>query len=321
MVRGVRPGIRLVVIVGLAAAALQACAPGALPEAPNCRLFPADSYWHADVSSLPLDGNSATYVSSAGTGSPLHPDFGTVYQGAPNGIPYNVVPGNQARVNMSFTYASESDPGPYPFPPNARIEGGANGSGDRHVLVVDRDHCRLYETFSSYPQPDGSWQAGSGATWDLNVDTLRPDTWTSADAAGLPILPGLVRYDEVAAGHIDHAIRVTLNQTDRRYVWPARHQAGVSNSNLAPMGERFRLKASVDISQFSAANQVILRALQKYGMIVADNGSSWFISGAPDPRWNDGDLHNLARLTGSSFEAVDTSALMIDPNSGASHNT
>ncbi len=310
------------VLAIVAMAGLAACSqPGALPEAPNCRIFPADSYWHADVSTLPLDSQSATFVASGGATARLHPDFGTVYQGAPNGQPYDVVPGNQPRVPITFTYAAESDPGPYPIPPNAHIEGGPQSTGDRHVIVVDRDACQLYETFSSYPQADGSWRAGSGATWNLASNALRPEGWTSADAAGLPILPGLVRFDEVAAGHIDHAIRVTIDVTDRRFIWPARHQAGSGGSNDAPMGERFRLKASVDISGFSSSNQVILRALKKYGMIVADNGTAWDIGGVPDPRWNDDDLHNLTTLHGQDFEAVNTSSLMIDPNSGASRNT
>jgi hypothetical protein len=289
-----------------------------VPEAPSCPMFPADSFWHADVSKLPLDAKSATFVSSIGAGTSLHPDFGTVYNGAPNGIPYTAVPSTQAKVPVSFDYADESDPGPYPIPPNAPIEGGPSSTGDRHVLVVDKDACKLYEMWNSRPQSDGSWQAGSGAVFDMNSDALRPAGWTSADAAGLAILPGLVRYDEVAAGHIDHAIRVTVNATDDRFIWPARHKTGsTSQPTRPPMGERFRLKASVDISGFSPANQVILQALKTYGAIVADNGSSWYISGAPDSRWNDSDLHNLVNLHGSDFEAVDESALMVDPNSGA----
>lgn len=289
-----------------------------VPEAPGCPMFPADSFWHADVSKLPLDAKSSTYVSSIGSSTSLHPDFGTVYAGAPNGIPYTAVPGTQTKVPVTFDYADESDPGPYPIPPNAPIEGGPNSTGDRHVLVVDKDACKLYEMWNSWPQSDGSWHAGSGALFDMKSDALRPAGWTSADAAGLAILPGLVRYDEVAAGHIDHAIRVTVNATDDRYIWPARHKTGsTSYPSRPPMGERFRLRASVDISGFSPANQVILQALKTYGAIVADNGSSWYISGAPDSRWNDSDLHNLTTLHGSDFEAVDESSLMVDPNSGA----
>ena len=288
-----------------------------VPAAPACPLFPSNSFWHADVSKLPVDGKSATYVSSIGATASVHPDFGTVYAGAPNGIPYDVVAGTQAKVPVSFDYADESDPGPYPIPPNAQIEGGPQSTGDRHVLVVDKDACRLYEMWSAYPQSDGSWHAGSGASFDLTSNALRPAGWTSADAAGLAILPGLVRYDEVASGHIDHAIRVTVNATDARFIWPARHQAGSANANRPPMGLRLRLKASVNISGLSPANQVILQAMKTYGLIVADNGSSWYISGAPDSRWNDSDLHNLGALHGSDFEAVDESSLMVDPNSGA----
>ncbi|MCU1451470.1 MAG: hypothetical protein JWP02_3640 [Acidimicrobiales bacterium] len=289
-----------------------------VPEAPSCAMFPADSFWHAAVSSLPIDARSATYVSSIGSATSLHPDFGTVWNGAPIGIPYTSVAGSQPRVPVAFDYAAESDPGPYPIPPNAPIEGGPQSTGDRHVLVVDRDVCKLYETWDSHPQPDGSWHAGSGAVFDMRSNALRPAGWTSADAAGLPILPGLVRYDEVASGHIDHAIRVTVNATDARWIWPARHSTGsTSYPSRPPMGLRLRLKATFDISGYSPANQVILRALKTYGMIVADNGSSWYISGAPDSRWNDSDLHNLAAIHGADFEAVDESSLMVDPNSGA----
>ncbi|HLY83177.1 MAG TPA: hypothetical protein VKQ71_09325 [Acidimicrobiales bacterium] len=289
-----------------------------LPQAPTCPMFPADSFWHADVSELPVEAKSATYIASAGAAAPVHADFGSgTWNGAPIGIPYNVVAGTQSPVTIRFGYSGESDAGPYPIPVNALIEGGPSSTGDRHVLVVDKDACRLSELYSAYPQPDGSWRAGSGAIWSLNSDALRPSGWTSADAAGLPILPGLVRFDEVAAGTIDHAIRVTVPATDARFIWPARHQAGTANAALAPMGLRLRLKASVDISGFSAANQVILLALKRYGAIVADNGSPWYISGVPDNRWNNADLHLLGQIAGSDFEAVDESTLMVDPNSGA----
>jgi hypothetical protein len=290
-----------------------------LPGAPLCPMFPADSFWHADVSNLPVAANSGTYIQTAGSNSPLHADFGSgTWDGGPIGIPFTTVPGTQPKVPMSFDYADESDPGPYPFPPDAPIEGGAQSTGDRHVLVVDSDACKLYETFASYPLNGGaSWQAGSGAVFDMTSDALRPATWTSADAAGLAILPGLVRYDEVASGNIDHAIRMTVRSTDQRFIWPARHEAGSNNPSAAPMGAWFRLKASFDVSHFPADDQVILRAMQQHGMIVADNGSSWYISGAPDPRWNNDDLHQLGALHGSDFEMVDTSGLMADPNSGA----
>ena len=211
--------------------------------------------------------------------------------------------------------------GPYPIPTDAPIEGGPDSEGDRHVLVVRRGACDLFETWNSWPTPDGSWYAGSGALFDLHSNALRPDGWTSADAAGLPILPGLVRYDEVAAGTINHALRFTVPQTRRAYVWPARHYASdLTGAQYPPMGQRFRLKASFDISGFSPANQVILRALKTYGMFLADNGSAWYLSGVPDPRWDDDDLHTLQTgVHGRDFEAVDESSLMIDPNSAAAH--
>ena len=248
----------------------------------------------------------------------MHSDFGAgLYNGAPIGIPYTTVAGTQPKVPVSFQYADESDPGPYPIPPNAPIEGGAASNGDRHVLVVDRDACRDYETYASYPQNSGaSWAVGSGAVFDLTSNALRPRTWTSADAAGLPILPGLVRYDEVASGDIDHAIRITLRRTDQRFVWPARHQAGVADANAAPMGAWLRLKSTVDISRFGPQSRVVLRALQVHGGIVADNGSSWYLSGAPDDRWDNNDLHGLGALHGSDFEFVDPSAMMVNGDSG-----
>ena len=285
---------------------------GASPEIGGCAVFPSNNAWNTPVDRLPVDARSADYVQSAGADRPLHPDFGT--GGA---IPYVIVKGDQPRVPVTFQYAGESAPGPYPVPPDAPVEGGPASTGDRHVLVVDRDACKLYELFSAYRQPDGSWRAGSGAVFDLRSNALRPAGWTSSDAAGLPVLPGLVRYDEVAAGEIRHAIRFTVARTRRAYVWPARHFASASTDpQLPPMGQRFRLKAGVDLSGFSKTNQVILRALQKYGMILADNGSNWFITGAPDPRWSDEDLHQLQRLHGADFEAVDASSLMVDPDSG-----
>jgi hypothetical protein len=281
-------------------------------------LFPADNVWNVAIDALPVDANSTAYITTIGAARTVHPDFGTVYNGAPNGIPYIVVGGSQPRVAVSFDYADESDPGPYPIPPDAPIEGGPQSNGDRHVLIVDRDNCKLYELFAAYPNPDASWHAGSGAIFDICSDALRPASWTSADAAGLPILPGLVRYEEVAAGSIDHALRFTAPQTRNAYVWPARHKASsLTGTNYPPMGQRFRLKASVNIASFGPNVQIILRALKKYGMFLADNGSSWFLSGAPDPRWSDDELHQLGLLHGSDFEAVDESSLMVDPNSGS----
>jgi hypothetical protein len=272
------------------------------------RVFPSDNPWNEDISAKPVDPNSSNLIASIGLNTGLHPDFGTVWAGAPNGIPYVVVSGTQPKVPINFTaYGDESDPGPYPVPPDAPIEGGSGGSGDRHVIVIDRDNWKLYELYSAYPVQGGaSWNAMGGAVFDLNSNQLRPAGWTSADAAGLPIFPGLVRYDEVfELQEITHALRFTAQSTRRAYVYPARHFASSNtNPNLPPMGMRVRLKASFDVSRFSPAIQVILRALKKYGMILADNGSNWYVSGAPDPRWNDEELSTLSAIKGSDFEVV-----------------
>lgn len=272
------------------------------------QLFPPDNPWNQEISALPVDANSANLIASIGLNTTLHPDFGTVYNGAPNGIPYVVVPGTQARVPINWTaYGDESDPGPYPVPPSAPIEGGPASNGDRHVLVIDRDNWKLYELGYSFPLNNGaSWNANCGAIFDLTSNVMRPEGWTSADAAGLPIFPGLVRYDEVfEQGVIAHALRFTVHDSRRAYVYPARHFASSNTSvNLPPMGMRVRLKASFDLSGFSPAMQVILRAMKKYGMMVADNGSNWYISGAPDPRWNDNELNSLKTIKGSNFEVV-----------------
>jgi hypothetical protein len=271
-------------------------------------LFPQDNPWNQEISNSPLDPNSANLIKSIGADDRLHPDFGTVWNGAPNGIPYIIVAGTQPLASVSFrSYGGESDPGPYPVPRDAPIEGGPNGTGDRHVLVIDRDHWKLYELFSAFPVKGGaSWIAGSGAIFDLNSNTLRPEGWTSADAAGLPIFPGLVRYDEVfEQREIKHALRFTVGRSRKAYVYPARHFAsGDPDPDLPPMGMRVRLKLSFDISSYSAANQVILRALKKYGMFVADNGPGWFLSGAPDPRWSNDDLGMLKNIKGFNFEVV-----------------
>jgi hypothetical protein len=270
--------------------------------------FPADNAWNQDISAASVDPNSAAIINFIGPSIGLHPDFGSgLYNGSDIGIPYVVVGSSQPPVNIDFTaYGDESDPGPMPVPANAPIEGDPNpGSGDRHVLVLDNANCWLFELYSSYPNSDGSWNAGSAAVWDLLNDEQRPWTWTSADAAGLPIFAGLARYDEVASGQIRHALRFTLSQSRAAFVPPASHWAANSTNSLAaPMGMRLRLKASYDISGFSATNQVILTALKKYGMIMADNGSSMYISGAPDSRWNNDDLHNLGQVTASAFEVV-----------------
>jgi len=314
-----------VVALGLLVLAPSAGARGAVlaqpqppPTVAGCPIFPADNVWNVLVDTLPLDPNSSAYVAAIGAARHVHADFGSgTWDGGPIGIPYVDVPGTQPKVSVTFDYDDESDPGPYPIPPDAPIEGGSDSDGDRHVLVLDRDRCILYEMFYAFPQADGSWHAGSGAIFDLQSNALRPAGWTSADAAGLPILAGLVRYDEVSAGEIRHALRFTAPQTRREYIWPARHYAShLVGVQYPPMGQRFRLRAGFDLSGFSPEVQVILRALKKYGMILADNGSAWFISGAPDERWDNDVLHELHRVHGSDFEAVDESWLMVDPNSG-----
>jgi uncharacterized protein (TIGR03437 family) len=309
-------GVTLAVLSLTAAAQAQ-------PKINGCAVFPANNVWNAPIDQLPLDANSDQYVATIGATRPAHPDFGSgLYNGAPIGIPFITVPGTQPKVNVTFDYDSESDHGGYPVPPNAPVEGGPSSTGDRHVLVIDQDNCVLYELYSAYPQPDGSWHAGSGAIFDLKSNALRPAGWTSADAAGLPIFPGLVRYDEVAAGEILHAIRFTVPQTRNTYIWPGRHEASsLTGTNYPPMGQRFRLKASVDISGFPAPVQVILRALKKYGMLLADNGSSWYLSGAPDDRWNNDVLHTISQIQGSDFEAVDESSLMVQANSAQVRGT
>ena len=279
--------------------------------------FPPDNPWNQDISSAPVDANSAAIINFIGPGIGLHPDFGSgLYQGQSMGIPYLVVGSQQGPVPIVFTaYGDESDPGPMPIPVSALIEGyPAPGSGDRHVLVLDNNNCWLYELYSSVPNAT-SWNAGSAAVWDLTADEQRPYTWTSADAAGLPIFPGLARYDEVAAGQIEHALRFTLQSSRAAFVPPASHwAANSSNALAAPMGMRLRLKASFDISSFSAANQVILMALKKYGMIMADNGSSMYISGAPDDNWNNSDLHNLGSVTAADFEVVEMNPIYTAAN-------
>ena len=269
------------------------------------RIFPASDLWNRDISRDPVDPRSATYINSIGANLSLHPDFGTVWKGVPNGIPYVVVAGSQPKVKIPFEYADESDPGPYPIPVNPPIEGGGKKEGDRHVLIIDRDNWIVYELFAVEKTPDG-WRAGSGAIFSLRDNTVRPDGWTSADAAGLPIFPGLVRYDEVMEQkEIRHALRFTVQKTRRAYVPPARHFASRSDDpNLPPMGLRMRLRADYEISGFSPTAKVILTALKKYGMLLADNGGNWFMSGAPDPRWNDDDIATLKRVKGSDFEAV-----------------
>jgi hypothetical protein len=269
--------------------------------------FPADNLWNRDISSAAVDSNSAALISYIGTSTAVHPDFGAgLYAGSSMGIPYVAVDSTQSPVTINFTaYGDESDPGPMPVPANAPIEGEPSPSGDRHVLVVDNNQCWLYELYNAAPASGGAWNADSAAVWDMLADEQRPYSWTSADAAGLPIFPGLIRYDEVAAGAINHAIRFTLQHSRAALTPPASHwAANSSDANAAPMGMRMRLKASFGVSGFSQKNQVILAALKKYGIIMADNGSSMYLSGAPDDRWDNDDLHNLAALTAADFEVI-----------------
>jgi hypothetical protein len=282
----------------------------------GCPAFPADNWWHADVSKLPLHARSAEWLSHMSTDRDLHPDFGPSYGDGPNyGIPVTVVDGSHAKVKVRFDYASESDKVRYPLGPDTRIEGGRNSGGDMHAIVVDRRTCKLYETWNT--QVSGNtWTAGSGAVWSLTSNDLRPDGWTSADAAGLPILPGLLRWKEVKNGTVDHAIRFTTDTTSDWYLWPARHQAGsTSDKSYPPMGARFRLKASFPLTGFSAKAKVVLRAMKKYGLALADNGSPWYFQGEQNAHWPSAFVEDLKRIPASAFEAVDTASLMVDPDS------
>ncbi|HEX3978226.1 MAG TPA: hypothetical protein VHW96_18295 [Solirubrobacteraceae bacterium] len=309
----------LVLALGVAAAAVTvAQLPATASPAPtaahvqtlpgtNCPVFPADNPWNQRVDKLPVAKNSAALIAQIGPSDSVHPDFGTVYDGAPNGIPYAAVSNATKRVPVSFQYASESDGHQYPLPRNVPIEGGARSSGDRHVIVVNKDTCTDYELFAAYPVSNGArWKAGSGAIFNLRSNKLRPAGWTSADAAGLPILAGLAIYGEAASGAIRHALRFTASCTSAHYVYPARHEAGSCGSGAPPMGLRVRLKASVNISHLPRQARIVAQALKTYGMILADNGSPWFISGAPSPHWNDDALHELDQLTGRDFQVVDT---------------
>jgi hypothetical protein len=275
-------------------------------------MFPANNIWNARVDSLPTDPRSEVWIDSIGRDEGFHMDFGSgAWDGGPIGIPYNVIRGaSVTKYSLDFYYPDESDPGPYPLPENPLMEYGS----DHHVLTLDTDNCMLYEIYDASFE-NGTWRGGSGAIWDLRSNDLRPESWTSADAAGLPILPGLVRYDEIAAGEIRHALRFTAEET-AGYIWPARHQTSDPRDGIPPMGARFRLKAGYDLSSFPPRAQVILTAMKTYGIILADNGSNWFVTGAPDERWDNDMLHQLDVLTGNDFEAVDTSGLMVDPNSG-----
>ena len=332
---------RRILLLALCALALGGSSAQALrmPAAPRCPVFPKTNPWNQRVDTLPVAGNSTEIISSIGAGTGLHADFGSgLWEGAPIGIPITVVGRRQAKSRVAFEYADESDRGRYPIPRNVKIEGGRSSTGDRHALIVDRDACRLYELYALYPAKSGfgrdstvstghfrrprgqsphslttapqaapqhGWRAGSGAIWSLRSNRLRPAGWTSADAAGLPILPGLARYDEVRRGVIDHALRFTVQRTRRAYVFPARHFASNSTDpSLPPMGLRVRLNASFDVGGYPRQARIVLAALKRYGMLVADNGSSWYITGAPDPHWSNDQLHTLGRVKGSDFEVV-----------------
>jgi hypothetical protein len=294
----------LVLLAAASASALR------LPSAPKCPVFPADNAWNQRVDALPVAANSAVLIQSIGLSTGLHADFGSgLYDGSPIGIPFDVVTKKTPRSRVSFDYADESDRVKYPIPKSVHIEGGRQSDGDRHALLLDKDACKLYELFALYPK-GGGWTAGSGAVWNLKSNAVRPSGWTSADAAGLPIFPGLARYDEVARGLIDHALRFTASRTRKQFVYPARHYASSSDDpSLPPMGLRVRLKSSVDISSYPKQTRIVLQALKTYGMILADNGSNWYVTGAPSPKWSNDDLHSLSRVTGSMFEVVDTSSL------------
>ena len=317
-----RPAVTVLCLIGLAACGAGDSPGGAgldpLPTDPGApgipalganaslngrRPFPDDNAWNLPVDTAAVDPNSDAIIAGIGTGTSLHPDWGTTQ--AEYGIPYVVVSGDTPRVPVSFDYADESDPGPYPVPANAPIEGTAASDGDRHVLVIDRDAWMLYELYDAHPQSDGSWTAGSGAVFDLSSNALRPAGWTSADAAGLPIFPGLARYDEVAAGEIRHALRFTVQRTRRAYVAPARHWASsLTSADLPPMGMRVRLKRDFDTSGYPHDARVVLEALKKYGMILADNGSNWYVSGVSDPRWDGAIFDAFRTVHGGDFEVV-----------------
>jgi hypothetical protein len=306
----VRPTTTLTILPGAAG--------GVGPVIAGCPVFPSDNAWNTDITNLPVDTHSAAWISNSGGPSRLiHPDFGDSGTSIPYGIPFIVTNSSHPKLSIAFQYADESDPGPYPFGPDTPIEGGAGSGGDQHAIMLDSSTCTLYELYDANYSPQGS-TAGSGAIWNLRSDALRPSGWTSADAAGLPILAGLLRQDEVAAGQVRHAIRMTVQTTDRSFIWPARHQAGsVTDASYPPMGARFRLKASVDVTHFSRNTQVVLTAMKHYGLIVADNGSDWYFQGAAQPGWDNAMLDELKTIPAGDFEAVDTSSLVIDPNSGA----
>ncbi|MBA2952957.1 hypothetical protein GON03_23300 [Nocardioides sp. MAH-18] len=315
--------VALALSCALAVPVLSGGRAGALLPAPEravggCPVFPADSWWHADVSSLPVHARSRQWLSHMSTDRDLHPDFGPSYGDGPNyGIPVTVVRPGHRKVRVRFDYADESDRVRYPVGRDTRIEGGRGSDGDKHAIVVDRGSCRLYETWNTRVR-DGRWVAGSGAVWSLRSNALRPDGWTSADAAGLPILPGLLRWAEVRSGHVDHAIRFTTDVTSRHYLWPARHQAGSQDSlGYPPMGARFRLRAGFSTGGYSAQTVAVIEAMKTYGLVLADNGSPWFFQGEQNARWSTRLVEELKTIPASAFEAVDTASLQRSPDSAA----
>lgn len=307
---GAAPGVPADAVSGSGSAAVRVAGT-------RCRTFPAGTWWHADISAAPVDERSEAWLAHMSPDADLHPDFGPSEGDGPGyGIPITVVDGDHHRVRVRFGYADESDRVRYPLGRDTRIEGGVASDGDRHAIVVDRDRCRLYETWLTR-RVHGRWRAGSGAVWSLRDDALRPDGWTSADAAGLPILPGLLRWNEVRRGHVDHAIRFTTDVTSRHHLWPARHDAG-SKKSLAqypPMGARFRLDPDYDASALGEDARVVVAAMQTYGLVLADNGSPWFFQGERDRHWPDALIADLKTIPASAFEAVDTSGLQVDPDS------
>jgi hypothetical protein len=288
------------------------------PNINGCNVLPKNNIWNTPVDQLPVHPKSSAYINTIGAGLSLRNDFGSgMWNGAPIGIPYVIVGSDQKKLQVSFEYSDESDKFGYPIPDNPPIEGGKESTGDRHILIIDTSDCILYELYSAYQNEDKTWRAGSGAIFDLNSNGLRTEGWTSADAAGLPIFPGLVKFDEVLSGEINHMIRFTVPKTQRKYLWPARHYASsITDENYPPMGLVMRLKSSYNTDKLSRQAKVIASALKKYGMILADNGSAWFMSGVPDDRWDMDDLYTLRQIKGGDFEAVDISSLMVNQNSG-----
>jgi len=309
--------------VAIATTALPVAANGVTAAGPSlpgtsCPVFPANNYWHARVDRLPVNPASERWMANMHSSVDLHPDFGPSFgeQDVPYGIPITIVHG-APRVAVTFDYADESDRVPYPLNSSTAIEGGTNANGDRHTIVVDADTCTLFETWDTH-QAGGAWTAGSGAVWSLRSNKLRPKGWTSADAAGLPILPGLLRWEEVKAGRVDHAIRFTTDVTQRSFVWPARHQAGsTADTAFPPMGARFRLKSGYSTAGYSASAKAVLTAMKRYGLVLADNGSPWYFQGDADPAWPEDLIGELKRIPASAFEAVDTRSLQVSPGSAA----